>query len=85
MRRPVGIQKGFVRADTVLNQYQFFLIFWGVQGNKVLDRFSFSWRSPYANTCWYFSFSSLGAVLMTLLPPFSEAVPQMAQSTSRHR
>ena len=38
MRRPVGIQKGFVRADTVLNQYQFFLIFWGVQGNKVLDR-----------------------------------------------
>ena len=38
MRRPEGIQKGFVRADTVLNQYQFFLIFWGVQGNKVLDR-----------------------------------------------
>ena len=38
MRSPKGIQKGFVRADTVLNQYQFFLIFWGVQGNKVLDR-----------------------------------------------
>ena len=38
MRRPVGIQKGFVCADTVLDQYQFFLIFWGVQGNKVLDR-----------------------------------------------
>ena len=40
MCRPVGIQKGFVCADTVLNQYQFFLIFWGVQGNKVFD-FSF--------------------------------------------
>lgn len=40
MRRPVGIQKGFVCADTVLDQYQFFLIFRGVQGNKVLD-FSF--------------------------------------------
>ena len=36
MRRPKGIQKGFVRADTILNQYQLFLIFWGVQGNKVL-------------------------------------------------
>lgn len=76
---PKGIQKGFVRADTVLDQYQFFLIFRGVQGNKVLD------RSPYANTCWYFSFSSFGAALRTLPPPFSEACPQMAQSTSRHR
>ena len=38
MRRPEGVQKGFVRADTVLDQYQFFLIFRGVQGDKVLDR-----------------------------------------------
>ena len=38
MHRPKGIQKGFVRADTILNQYQLFLIFRGIQGNKVLDR-----------------------------------------------
>ena len=38
MRSPKGIQKGFVRADTILNQYQLFLIFRGIQGNKVLDR-----------------------------------------------
>ena len=40
MRRPEGVQKGFVRAGAALDQYQLFLIFRGVQGNKVFD-FSF--------------------------------------------
>ena len=37
MRRPESIQKGLVRAGAALDQHQLFLIFRGVQGNKVLD------------------------------------------------
>ena len=36
MHRPEGIQKSFIRADTVLNQYQLFLIFRAYRAIKSL-------------------------------------------------